>query len=187
VVTAGLAGGERGVIVATGPDATSVDLRSKQLDCLSAGERLRVQLVVDDPSLEGPVAGLSSALEMASAPVVVIVAADMPFVTPAVLQQLVAALAQGGPETWAAVALDDDGHQQFACCAWRRDRLVEVLDAARSRAAAGRGIALRALVMPIDELGHARFVPLDDAALLDVDDPAGLQRARDLADARRAD
>jgi molybdopterin-guanine dinucleotide biosynthesis protein A len=172
------------VIVAAGPGERSIELRSEQLSSLPANARGRVQLVVDDPTLDGPVAGLSAALAAATAAIVVVIAGDMPFLTARSLEQLARALLDDDADAaWVAMAVDGDGRRQFACCAWRRDRLVELLAAERytrdSQHGRGRGIALKALVAPAEARGHLRLVALEDAAtLLDVDEPADLTRAR---------
>lgn len=44
--------------------------------------------VCDDPSHSGPLAGLAAALERASTPWIFVVACDMPFITPAVIEYL---------------------------------------------------------------------------------------------------
>jgi molybdopterin-guanine dinucleotide biosynthesis protein A len=44
--------------------------------------------VCDDPAYSGPLAGLAAALEQASSPWIFVVACDMPFITPAVIEYL---------------------------------------------------------------------------------------------------
>lgn len=175
------------LIVAAGPDADSVARRSTQLSSLPPAMRARVRLVVDDPSLDGPVAGLAAALAAAAAPIVMVVAGDMPFVTADAIDKLVRVLQDAdADEAWLAMAVDAEGHHQFACCAWRRERLSALLDLERSSGRTERGIALKALVKRAEARGLARLVELGDTtALLDVDDPSDLQRAQTLAATRR--
>ena len=186
VVAAATAPFTQNVVVAAGQDAASLALRSRQLEHLSAELRAGVQLVVDDPSQDGPVAGLAAALGKVTSPTVVVVAGDMPFITADVIDQLSRVLDDThADEAWLAMAVDAERQQQFACCAWRRDPLIGLLNAERSSGSCGRGIALKALVKPVEARGLVRLVELKDAtALLDVDDPVDLQQARAL-DARR--
>jgi len=64
--------------------------------------------VCEDPPGGGPVAALAAALEVVTAPVCVVLAADLPFVTEQHVAQLVAALG----EAPAALAVDAHGREQ---------------------------------------------------------------------------
>ena len=128
----------------------------------------------------GPVAGLAAAVDtlVADAPpgetpeVVVVLAADLPFVTHTHVERLVAALVPGdaadGPDL--AVTVDSEGRTNWLCAAWRtaalRSRLESLGDA--------YGRSMRELCDGI------RTVPVDDPldVALDVDTPADLERAR---------
>lgn len=138
----------------------------------------------------GPVAGLAVAVEALDAldaldaqgqgveqtDVVVVLAADLPFVTHAHLDRLVAALSTGGagvaPEAAPdlAVTVGRDGRTNWLCAAWRttalRARLESLGDA--------YGRSMRDLADGI------RTVLVDDPdeVTLDVDTPADLERAR---------
>ena len=130
----------------------------------------------------GPVAGLSTAVEtlvddatVGAAPLpyaVVLLAADLPFVTSAHVDRLLTALGSAD----LAVTVDRDGRAHWLCSAWRlaalRARLDDVGDA--------YGRSMRELA---DGL---RSQPVDDPAevALDVDTPADLERARDRARGR---
>src|SRR5262245_37165993 len=64
--------------------------------------------VCEEPAGGGPVAGLAAALEVVTAPVVVVLAADLPFVAASHVAQLLAGLAG----TTAALAVDAHGREQ---------------------------------------------------------------------------
>lgn len=181
--------GTQQIVVAAGKGADGVALRSAHLSQLPSAVRAKVALVVDDPSRDGPVAGLAAALAEATAPIVLVVAGDMPFVTAGTLSQLAWVLATtNAEETWLAMAVDAEGHRQFACCAWRRERLSALLAAESGTHGEGRDMALKTLVRPAEAQGRVRLVELDDpAALLDVDDAAGLQLARQMDAERPSD
>ena len=124
----------------------------------------------------GPVAGLATAVETLTAAAdaslpyaVVVLAADLPFVTSAHVDRLLGALESAD----LAVTVDRDGRTNWLCAAWRlpalRARLDEVGDA--------YGRSMRELASGI------RTQSVDDPAelALDVDTPADLARARDRA------
>lgn len=140
----------------------------------------------------GPVAGLAAAVaalpEGPDAPqVLVVLAADLPFVTHPHLERLVAALDRP-PTTYAAhtvrgaadlaVTVAADGRTNWLCAAWRltalRARLEEVGDA--------YGRSMRELCAGVPT------VHVDDPGdvTLDVDTPADLDRARGRADGTAA-
>jgi len=62
----------------------------------------------------GPVAALAAALPLVTAPLVVVLAADLPFLTPAAVGELLAAVDVAG----VAVAVDDSGRDQPLLAAW---------------------------------------------------------------------
>ncbi|MEP6697197.1 MAG: molybdenum cofactor guanylyltransferase [Pseudonocardiales bacterium] len=68
----------------------------------------------------GPVAAIAAGLAHVQAPIVVVLAADLPFVTPATVEALVAATGAGAV---AAVLVDDTGRDQLLVAAWRTDAL----------------------------------------------------------------
>lgn len=144
----------------------------------------RTRAVLEPVPGGGPVAGLAAAVaalpDGPDAPqVLVVLAADLPFVTHAHLGRLVAALEQP-PTTYAARALPGtadlavtvtaDGRTNWLCAAWRlpalRARLGEVGDA--------YGRSMRELC---GDVPTARVDDPDDVAL-DVDTPADLELAR---------
>ena len=135
-----------------------------------------VRVVLERVPGGGPVAGLATAVETMTAAAdaslpyaVVVLAADLPFVTSAHVDRLLAAL----DDADLAVTVDRDGRTNWLCAAWRlpalRGRLDEVGDA--------YGRSMRELASGI------RTQSVDDPAelALDVDTPADLARARDRA------
>jgi molybdopterin-guanine dinucleotide biosynthesis protein A len=66
----------------------------------------------------GPVAAVVAGLALVTAPVVLLLAADLPLLTPEVVATLVAAVTDDG-----AMLVDGEGRSQFLCSAWRTDAL----------------------------------------------------------------
>jgi len=99
-------------VIAVGGDVQS--LRANGLDA-----------VVDPRQGGGPLAGLVSALEALTAPVVVVVACDLPDLTSDAVRRVVTAL--GGADV--ALGRTDDGLQPL-CGSWRRDTCLPALLAA---------------------------------------------------------
>jgi molybdopterin-guanine dinucleotide biosynthesis protein A len=124
--------------------------------------------VREDPPGGGPVAALAAGLPVGSAPVVVVLAADLPFVTAAHLRALAAAV----DGCLAAVAVDDDGRDQPLLAAYRRDALVTAMPAAPA------GAPLRAVVGAFDPVVRVRLVG-SPPPWFDCDDEAALAKARD--------
>src|SRR6478735_496659 len=125
-----------------------------------------VRVVLEPVPGGGPVAGLATGVEALTAAAdpslpyaVVVLAADLPFVTSAHVDRLLTAL----DDADLAVTVDRDGRTNWLCAAWRlptlRARLDEVGDA--------YGRSMRELASGIRTQS--------------VDDPAGLARARDRA------
>ena len=142
----------------------------------------------------GPVAGLAVAVEALSGgsvagvsrpDVVVVLAADLPFVTADHLGRLVAALA-APPMTYAAeslpdvpdlpdlaVTVDPDGRTNWLCAAWRFGSLERRLDdLGDPYGRSMRELADGVLTSPVDD---------PDRLAVDVDTPADLERARERA------
>ena len=72
----------------------------------------------------GPVAAIAAGLASATAPDIVVIAADLPFLTAAAVGQLRGALTTG-----VALAVDDGGEDQRLCAAWRAEGLRYALAA----------------------------------------------------------
>jgi molybdopterin-guanine dinucleotide biosynthesis protein A len=125
----------------------------------------------------GPVSGVAYAVESLRAGVagvpqpdaVVLLAADLPFVTPEHVEQLVAALAFAD----LAVTVDPDGRTNWLCAAWRTDalaaRLAELGDVGDAY-----GRSMRELCDGI----RPELVDDPQRVATDVDTPADLERAR---------
>ena len=120
----------------------------------------------EQPPGGGPAAGAAAGLALTTAPVIVLLAGDLPFVTADTVATLVAAVHDDG-----AVLVDAEGHPQWLCSAW----------SAMALRAAGLGadVSLRST------LGALRFAvveaSVDQPAWLDCDTPQDLRRARELA------
>ena len=121
-----------------------------------------VTWIVDEPADGGPAAAVAAGLDALTADVVVLLAADLPLVTTAHLDRLVAAVTDDG-----AVFIDGDGVEQWLCSAWRVTAL--------------RGVSLEvggSLRGALLSLTYARLS--DEAAAIDCDTPDDLRRAEEL-------
>ncbi|HEU5034921.1 MAG TPA: NTP transferase domain-containing protein [Mycobacteriales bacterium] len=133
-----------------------------------------VEWTRESPAGAGPVAALAAGLGLVTAPVVVVLAADMPFVSAGVVDRLLAPLAARAAASEpcdGAVLVDGDGREQWLCGAWRSDVL-------RARPLPAGGSLRQAL-------GPLRFARVPDPgdglpAWLDCDTPVDLDRAEQL-------
>jgi len=116
------------------PDKTrvpvdGVPLLDRTLGALTGAERIvvvgeprptamDVEWTCEEPAGGGPAAALAAGLARVTADAVVLLAADLPLVTRADVEQLVAAVAGDG-----AVYLDEAGREQWLCSAWRSTSL----------------------------------------------------------------
>lgn len=136
-------------------------------------EQVRVR---EDPPGGGPGAALAAGLAEVRAPVVVVLAADLPFVDRATVTSLVTALEQvAGPGAGTAdgvVPVDADGRPQPLLAAYRTDALRRAVAAQDDLA----GLSLRRLLAGLS-LVHPREV-VGSGTLADVDTPEDLTRAR---------
>ncbi len=82
--------------------------------------------VSEQPSGGGPVAAIAAGLAEVGADVVVVVAGDLPFLTPTAVDELCRALDEHGVDV--AVAVDDEDREQPLLAAWRADRLRAAVD-----------------------------------------------------------
>ena len=112
----------------------------------------------------GPAAAVVTGLEQVTAEFVVLIAADMPFVTRDIVQRLVDEVTGDG-----AVAMGADGQPQWLLSAW----LTASLRASELKPAC----SLRTALQPLDW----RAVAVEDVGLIDCDTPEDLRRARELA------
>ncbi|MEJ7702405.1 MAG: molybdenum cofactor guanylyltransferase [Geodermatophilaceae bacterium] len=133
-----------------------------------------VLVIQEQPVGSGPVTGVSAGLASISASTVVVVAADLPFLTPAVIDMLIAAL---GRSTAADVALvvDRAGRDQFLLGAWRAAPLRTALGRLAPLPGRAMGELVRAVNVARIELPAPGDAP---APWTDVDTPADLDRAR---------
>ena len=128
----------------------------------------------EDPAGGGPVAALAAALPLVEADVVVLLAADLPFLDGATVERLAAAVVDDG-----VLLVDDRGRDQYLCSAWRTASLRRALLGVEPD-----GAPLRTVLEP---LTAARLAPPDvpgrAAPWTDCDTPADLARAREGAGA----
>jgi molybdopterin-guanine dinucleotide biosynthesis protein A len=121
----------------------------------------------ESPPGTGPVAALTAGLGATSAPTLLVLAADLPYVAPAVAPLLAAVT--GGADV--ALLVDDTGRVNHLAGAWRRKALRAALDSLGG----GAGAAMRSLV---DAAGEPTLVPDDGGWGRDCDTWDDLERAR---------
>jgi molybdopterin-guanine dinucleotide biosynthesis protein A len=118
----------------------------------------------EQPAGTGPAAAARAGLALVDAERVVLLAADLPFLTAETVDRLLAAATPAG-----AVLVDDEGRSQWLTSAWPTDVL--------RAAALTPGGSLRAALGPL----QPAEVPVDGREVLDCDTPHDLARARELA------
>lgn len=135
-----------------------------------------VVVVREDPPGGGPVPALRAGLDAVDADLVVVLAADLPFLTTDLVADLVADL-RAHPAADGVLVVDATGRDQYLLGAWRtaalRRRLAGPADAApapRSLRAVLDGLQVRRHRPPVPE---GRPTPWTDC-----DSPADLDRAR---------
>ena len=132
-----------------------------------------VRFAIDDRPDEGPLVGLHTALDAVSAPRVLVVACDLPFLDPAFLDALLATVDTDASAPDAAVPVDDAGFPTPTCAAYRTDALASSVTGSL---AAGR----RRLRDALAELDVRTVQPdalgASEHALADVDTRADLDR-----------
>lgn len=130
-----------------------------------------VTFVQEAPAQGGPGPALRRGLREVSAPVVVLLAADLPFLAASHVRWLRSALS-GEPHTAGVVMLDDGGQPQWLTSCWRAGRLGEA-------ATAYRGKSLHRLLMPLEAVQlRYRLTPSEPPPWFDCDTPQDLARAR---------
>ncbi|MBO2449925.1 molybdenum cofactor guanylyltransferase [Actinomadura barringtoniae] len=127
-----------------------------------------VIVVREDPPGAGPVPALRTGLARVRAPRLVLLAADLPFITAADVDRLLRAVSGTG-----AVMVDDDGREQWLTGAWRTDRLAAALDGYD-------GASLRGLLAPLAPVTLASAAG-ERQPWYDCDTPEELARAERLA------
>jgi molybdopterin-guanine dinucleotide biosynthesis protein A len=115
----------------------------------------QVEWCREDPPGGGPVAAIAAGLPHTTAEVVVVLAADLPSVAPAV-PVLVRTLAESGADV--AMLADTTGRANHLAAAWRRAALASALAAtAQPHGAAVRSLLVDATVVLVpDEAGWGR-------------------------------
>ena len=122
----------------------------------------------EQPAGSGPVRAVAAGLARVTAPCVLLLAADVPFLTPEVVDRLVAEVDRDG-----ALLVDEDDRDQYLCSAWRTSSL-RAADFTRDR--------LALLLGPLETTRVALpVVPGSPAPWTDCDTPADLDRARSMA------
>ena len=124
----------------------------------------------EQPPHAGPAAAVAAGLTLVDAEVMVLLAADLPLLTPAYVDRLVAATTDAA----GAVPIDVEGMPQWLCSAWPTEllRTVDWPAAASMRASLGT-LPFASLV---DDRESGATTPW-----LDCDTPEDLQRARERA------
>jgi molybdopterin-guanine dinucleotide biosynthesis protein A len=142
-----------------------------------------IPVIQEHPAGGGPVAAVGRAVQLLASEaepptLVVVLAADLPFVTSDHVDRLTAALRRT-PGAELAVTTDADGRANWLCAAWRLGALRGRLAMLGDRLAGG---SMRELV------GDASVVEVSDpdGAGVDVDTPEQLVAARERADERRS-
>jgi molybdopterin-guanine dinucleotide biosynthesis protein A len=160
-----VAAGAAGRLVVVGPRR---EVGRGVAGCLT-GE---VRWVREDPPGGGPVAGIAAGVGQVSAPLVAVLAVDMPFLSAEWLAALCRATAVPGVEV--ALLCDPDGRWQPLAAVWRTAALRLALGGAGA-APAGRsvrGLLAGRVVAP---------VPAAAATCLDCDSPRDVETARQWA------
>jgi molybdopterin-guanine dinucleotide biosynthesis protein A len=121
----------------------------------------------EEPAGAGPVAAVAAGMGYVRAPVVLLLGADLPFLTADAVAALL--LARGDADR--AVAVDGTGREQPLLSAWR----TTALEAALRRVEPHQGAALRRLTA---EWSVRVELPGDPPPWWDCDDPDDLARAR---------
>lgn len=131
-----------------------------------------VLIVQEQPPGAGPVAGLAAGLVHVAAHTVIVVAADLPFLTPELIGQLLAGLAE---DIDVALLVDENGRDQYLLGAWRTGPLRTAL--AELEPLPGR--AMRELLGTV-RVARVEVPAPNDAPVpwTDIDTPADLDRAR---------
>lgn len=161
------------------------------LEGLSEVERSSVDAVREEPNFSGPLAGIAAAVNAlvsaqggadidtgsgdgsegdagsAGGDVTLLIAGDMPLVTPAHLRDLITACRDAGAP---AVGFDDRGSMQFLCAAWPTRLLLARLEEIGDPAD-------KAVKLLYRDLETVR-VDVDPCQLLDFDTPEEFDRVR---------
>ena len=130
-----------------------------------------VRWTQERPSGAGPAAALAAGLAEVTAPMVIVLAADLPFVTAETVRRLLAHADPAG-----AVLVDGEGAPQWLLGAWPTTALRAAFSGDQA------GLSLRRGLEPLDPV---RLAPLADLPeWLDCDRPDDLVAAKELLDER---
>ena len=129
----------------------------------------------------GPLGGIHAALQVSRAPLCMIVACDLPFVTSALLDRLIDFM----DDVDAVVPMQSDGHPQPLCAVYRVDRCL----VAAREAIARKEHSPRALLDQVNtryvEFEAMSRLPGSEHFFFNVNTPENLQRAREILTARQ--
>ena len=160
VVTAAIRSGVTHVVV-VGPD------RPDLADEVGEAVRAHVEFTREEPPGGGPVPALRAGLGLVTERWVLLLAADLPFLSGAVLRHLRSAAASGA----GAVLVDDAGRPQWLLSCWRTAELRAALQSYP-------GTSLRGLFAPIPHADLAVLAPPGEPPYwLDCDTPEDLVTA----------
>lgn len=159
-----------------------VALLERALDAVSGAQRVivvgpsrpltrEVRWTQEQPAGAGPAAALVAGLAEVTAPLVVLLAADLPFVTGATVQRLLASADPAG-----AVLVDREGSPQWLLGAWPTMKLRAAFPGEQA------GQSLRRGLEPLDPVRLAPAADLPE--WLDCDRPDDLAAAKELLDER---
>ena len=167
-VVGAVGGADRVIVVGPPDDTVGVDL-----------------LVREEPAGAGPVAALAAGLAVVRSDRVIVLAGDLPFLSATAVAELLAAITgegvEGAPDAGSivnsqaggvAIAVDDNGRDQYLLAAWTTSALWAVLTAVGPPA----GLALRAVYSHVEP---RRIRPTGDPPpWFDCDTPLDLARAQ---------
>lgn len=154
-----------GHVVVVGPDRPELveELASAAEAGVAAGQT-RIEFAREDPPGAGPVPALRAGLDQIAEPRLLLLAADLPFLTGAALRDLVAAAGPG----LGAVVTDQQGQPQWLVSCWCTTDLRGALDGYT-------GSSLRGLLAPLPHVDlPAVAQPGEPSYWLDCDTPEDL-------------
>lgn len=162
------------------------------IDVVVAGPPVRVAragvvFLQEEPPGGGPVAGVDAALAVVTAPVVVVLATDLPLVgtLPAGLVQALAGSVDDVSPLDAVLAADASGRPQQLCAAYRADALRQAIadNGPANGAAMHRVVArLRTSTLSAVALREVRGETVEVDPTWDIDTPEDLHGLEDLLD-----
>jgi molybdopterin-guanine dinucleotide biosynthesis protein A len=146
-----------------------------------------VRFAQEDPPGGGPVAGVGAALTLVVAPIVVVLAADLPLVgsLPAALAGALVDTDGAIPQPDAVLAVDASGRPQQLCAAYRTGALRRaVAEVGSAEGAAMREVVgrLRTVTLSIIAVRELRGEPVELDPTWDIDTPEDLYRLEALLD-----